>query len=92
MAENQQRPQRKTREGVVVGDRMEKSVVVQVERKVQNPLYKKIIKRTKKYMADNPNNEAKYGDVVEITETRPLSKRKCWRVSKIIKPAIKKGE
>jgi len=87
-----ERNNRKTREGMVVSDKMEKTVVVKVERKVREPLYKKIIKRSKKYMADNPGNEAKHGDIVEITETRPLSKNKCWRVTKILKKADKKGE
>jgi len=92
MAEKLERARRKTREGIVISDKMERTVVVKVERKVRDPLYKKIVKKSKKYMADNPNNEAKYGDFVEITETRPLSKNKCWRVSKIIKAAEKKGE
>jgi len=86
------RNQRKERTGIVVSDKMDKTVTVLVERKVQHPLYKKVIKKSKKYMADNPNNEAREGDLVEIQETRPLSKNKCWRVSKILKKAVKKGE
>ena len=86
------RNQRKERTGIVVSDKMDKTVTVLVERKVQHPLYKKVIKKSKKYMADNPNNEAREGDLVKIQETRPLSKNKCWRVSKILKKAVKKGE
>jgi small subunit ribosomal protein S17 len=71
--------------GVVVSDKMDKTVVVAVERHVQHPLYKKYIKRTKKYHAHDEKNECRVGDVVEIEETRPLSKTKRWRVVKIIK-------
>ncbi|MBP7651909.1 30S ribosomal protein S17 [Candidatus Dependentiae bacterium] len=82
---------RKIREGIVVSDKMTGSVVVLVERKVREPLYKKIVKKSKKYMVDNKKKEAEYGDFVEIIETKPLSKNKCWRVNKILKKA-KKGE
>ena len=83
---------RKIREGLVVSDKMTGSAVVLVERKVRDPLYKKIIKRSKKYMVDNPKNEAADGDFVEIIETKPLSKKKCWRINKILKKVVKKGE
>ncbi|ACM23178.1 MULTISPECIES: 30S ribosomal protein S17 [Thermotoga] len=76
---------RKRMIGVVVSDKMDKTVVVAVERHVQHPLYKKYIKRTKKYHAHDEKNECRVGDVVEIEETRPLSKTKRWRVVKIIK-------
>ncbi|MGA1861791.1 30S ribosomal protein S17 [Deferribacter thermophilus] len=75
---------RKIRRGVVVSDRMDKSVVVKVETLKLHPKYHKFIKRSKKFMAHDENNECRIGDVVEIIETRPLSKRKRWRVSKIV--------
>ncbi|MCD6267675.1 MAG: 30S ribosomal protein S17 [Thermotogaceae bacterium] len=71
--------------GVVVSDKMDKTVVVAVERLVQHPRYKKYIRRTKKYHVHDERNECRVGDVVEIEETRPLSKTKRWRVIRIIK-------
>ena len=67
-------------QGVVVSDKMEKSVVVNVERRTQHPLYKKFIRRSKKYVAHDENNSCKEGDVVQIQECRPISKRKNWKV------------
>ncbi len=67
-------------QGVVVSDKMDKSVAVLVERRVMHPLYKKYIKRSKKYIAHDENNTFKIGDVVRIVESRPLSKRKTWEV------------
>ena len=78
---------RKTRTGKVVSDKMDKTVVVAVVDSVKHPLYKKIIKRTVKFKAHDENNECRIGDTVEITETRPLSKDKRWRVSEIIEKA-----
>ncbi|MGA1846805.1 30S ribosomal protein S17 [Deferribacter abyssi] len=78
------RIRRKIRRGVVVSDRMDKSVVVKVETLKLHPKYHKFIRRSKKFMAHDANNECRVGDIVEIIETRPLSKRKRWRVSKII--------
>nr|CAA79786.1 ribosomal protein S17 [Thermotoga maritima] len=75
---------RKRLTGIVVSDKMDKTVVVAVEKLVQHPLYKKYVKRTKKYHAHDERNECKIGDVVEIEETRPLSKAKRWRVVRII--------
>ena len=66
--------------GVVVSDKMDKSVVVNVERRTQHPLYKKFIRRSKKYVAHDENNACKEGDVVQIQECRPISKRKNWEV------------
>ena len=66
--------------GVVVSDKMDKSVVVNVERRTQHPLYKKFIRRSKKYVAHDENNACKAGDVVQIQECRPISKRKNWEV------------
>jgi small subunit ribosomal protein S17 len=81
------RARRKTREGVVVSDKMNKTVVVRVERRFAHPLYGKQVTRSKKYHAHDENNEYHIGDVVRITETRPLSKLKRWRVSELIERA-----
>ena len=70
--------------GVVTSDRMQKSVVVTVERIVKHPLYKKIMRRRTKVMAHNENDEARLGDRVELVETRPLSRNKSWRVARIL--------
>ena len=82
--------QKKKREltGLIVSDKMDKSVVVQVERFIQHKVYKKYIKRYKKYHAHDENNECNMGDVVKITETRPLSKLKRFRVLEIVKKAV----
>lgn len=74
--------------GVVVSDKMDKTVVVKVERFVQHPRFKKYIRRSKKYYAHDERNECRIGDVVEIEETRPLSKLKRWRVVRIIKRSV----
>jgi len=71
---------RKVKKGIVVSNKMEKTVVVNVERTLRHPIYGKIIKRSKKFMAHNENQDIKVGDEVDIVETRPLSKRKRWRV------------
>ncbi len=73
--------------GVVVSDKMDKTVVVMVESLVKHPLYGKYIKKRKKYMAHDEKNECKIGDRVMIEETRPLSKRKRWRVKEILERA-----
>ena len=78
---------RKTRVGVVVSDKMDKTIVVAVKDSVQHPLYKKILKRTKKFKAHDENNEAGIGDRVEIMETRKMSKDVNWRLVKIIEKA-----
>ena len=77
----------KARTGIVVGDKMEKTVVVAVENFTKHSLYKKIIRKTKTYKAHDEKNECKVGDKVRIEETRPLSKEKCWRVVQIIEKA-----
>ena len=71
---------RRILQGVVVGDKADKTVVVQVERRIQHPLYKKFIRRSKKYMAHDENNTSKVGDRVQIRECRPLSKSKHWEI------------
>lgn len=73
--------------GRVVSDKMDKTVTVLIERRVKHPMYDKIIVRTKKYHAHNEGNEAKAGDLVEITETRPLSKTKAWAVTRLLEKA-----
>ena len=78
---------RKTRVGVVVSDKMDKTIVVAVKDSVQHPLYKKILKRTKKFKAHDENNEAGIGDRDEIMETRKISKDVNWRLVKIIEKA-----
>ncbi len=81
------RNERKTREGIVVSDKMDKTVVVAEETMVLHPLYKKRVKSTNKYKAHDENNACKVGDKVLIMETRPLSKDKRWRVVEIIEQA-----
>lgn len=82
-----ERNMRKTRIGLVVSDKMDKTIVVAIEDKVAHKLYKKIIKRTVRLKAHDENNEAKTGDRVSIMETRPLSKDKRWRLVEIIDKA-----
>jgi small subunit ribosomal protein S17 len=82
-----ERNARKTRIGMVVSDKMAKTVVVSIERRVQHPVYGKMVRRTKKLKAHDEQNEAKTGDTVRIMETRPLSKDKRWRVVEIIERA-----
>jgi small subunit ribosomal protein S17 len=74
-------------QGVVVSDRMQKSVVVAVERRVQHAVYGKTQKRTSKFLAHNEGDDAKVGDKVAITETRPLSRRKRWTVTRVVERA-----
>ena len=78
---------RKTRVGKVVSDKMMKTVVVSIERRVEHPVYGKMVRRTTKLKAHDEQNEAKTGDTVRIMETRPLSKDKRWRVVEIIERA-----
>jgi small subunit ribosomal protein S17 len=78
---------RKERTGVVVSNKMEKSVVIAVKRKVKHPIYGKFVNKTTKLMAHDEKNECNIGDVVKIMETRPLSKSKCWRLVEIIERA-----
>jgi small subunit ribosomal protein S17 len=75
---------RKTRMGKVVSDKMDKTIVVAIEDFVKHPLYKKVVKRTARFKAHDENNECKIGDKVLITETRPISKDKRWRLTQII--------
>jgi small subunit ribosomal protein S17 len=78
---------RKSRIGVVVSSKMDKSVVVAIEKRVKHPLYKKFFKKTTKFMAHDEKNECGIGDTVKIMETRPLSKNKRWRLVEIVEKA-----
>lgn len=78
---------RKSRTGLVVSDKMDKTVVVEIRERVKHPLYGKIVTKTKKLKAHDEANECGIGDTVRIAETRPLSKDKCWRVVEIIEKA-----
>ena len=80
----EERNLRKTREGIVVSDCQDKTIVVEVTRRTSHPLYKKVVKSTKKYYAHDESNEAKTGDKVSIAETRPYSKMKRWRLVKVL--------
>ena len=75
---------RKEKTGVVISNGMEKSIVVEVERKVKHPKYGKFVKKTSRFMAHDETNECREGDKVRIAETRPLSKNKCWRLIEIV--------
>lgn len=75
---------RRSKVGRVVSDRMDKTVVVAVDRHVPHPIYKKIVRRTSKFKAHDENNEARMGDTVRIEESRPLSREKRWRLAEII--------
>ena len=78
---------RKTRIGVVTSDKMDKSVVVAVVRRLRHPMYGKFVKKTKKFMAHDETNDCNIGDTVKIMESRPLSAKKRWRVVEIIERA-----
>ena len=84
----QTRGRRATQVGTVVSDKMNKSVVVRVDRTVKHPLYKRYVQRSSKFMAHDENNACKVGDKVEIVATRPLSTRKRWRVRSILRSAV----
>ncbi|MGB0165783.1 MAG: 30S ribosomal protein S17 [Luteibaculum sp.] len=78
---------RKERIGVVVSDKMDKTIVVSVERKVKHPKYGKFVKKTSKFYAHDEKRDSHIGDTVRIMETRPLSKSKCWRLVEILERA-----
>ncbi len=83
----EERASRKTRTGVVVSNKMDKTVVIEVENYSKHRLYGKIIKKTKKYKVHDENNECRVGDRIKAMETRPLSKEKRWRLFEIVKKA-----
>jgi small subunit ribosomal protein S17 len=82
-----QRGDRKVRTGVVVSDRMDKTVIIRIESQKRHPLYGKTVRRTSRFAAHDEANEAHVGDVVRVMETRPLSKSKRWRVIEIVEKA-----
>jgi small subunit ribosomal protein S17 len=86
-AQEQQRGQRKERVGLVVSSAMDKTITVVIDTPKRHPLYKKAIKRSKKYKAHDEENQCNVGDLVRIVETRPLSKTKRWRLLEIVKRA-----
>lgn len=75
---------RKEKVGVVIGDKMDKTIVVEVERREPHPIYGKVIRKVKKFYAHDEKREARVGDKVRITETRPLSKLKRWRLAEVL--------
>ena len=83
----EERNQRKVRAGVVVSDKMDKTIVVAIRDKIKHPIYKKTMNKTKKYKVHDEKNEAGVGDYVEIEETRPLSKDKYFRLVRILEKA-----
>jgi small subunit ribosomal protein S17 len=84
----EQRGLRKTRVGIVVSDKMDKTITIAIERKVPHPIYKKYFKKTTKLMAHDEKSECRVGDKVKIMETRPLSKSKRWRLLDIVDKAM----
>lgn len=85
------RKQRKVRTGMVISDKMDKTVVVEVSRTVIHPVYKKFVRRRKRFMAHDEENRCRIGDEVMIVETKPVSRHKNWRVRKILKEAALPG-
>lgn len=83
----EERNLRKVRQGIVVSDAMDKTIVVQIRERKPHPIYKKMMTRTRKFYAHDENNEANVGDTVRIMETRPLSKTKRWRLVEVIERA-----
>lgn len=86
-AKTEQRGVRKTRVATVVSDVQDKTLVCRVERQAAHPVYRKVVKYSKKYYVHDENNEARQGDVIEIMETRPLSRLKRWRLVSIVRRA-----
>jgi small subunit ribosomal protein S17 len=83
----EQRGLRKTRVGIVVSDKMDKTITIAIERKVPHPIYRKYFKKTTKLMAHDEKSECRVGDKVKVMETRPLSKSKRWRLIEIVEKA-----
>ncbi len=84
---SEERNLRKTRVGLVTSSKMDKSITVSIERKIQHPIYGKSLKRTKKFVAHDEENTCNEGDTVKIMETRPISKRKKWRLVEVLERA-----
>ena len=89
MAETEERPRDRTREGVVVSNAMDKTIVVAVRRRVRDPRYRKTVTVSKKFLAHDERNECNVGDRVVICESRPLSSRKRWRLRAVVERAVK---
>ena len=87
MSDNSEKSQRQTLQGLVVSDKMDKTVVVEVERTVMHPLYQRYMRRRKKYHAHDETNDCKVGDQVKIVSCRPLSKTKRWRIAEVVRRA-----
>ena len=87
MSDQEKSALKRTLTGNVVSDKMDKTVSVLIERRVKHPLYGKIIRRSKKYLAHDETNQAKIGDTVEIQEGRPISKNKSWVLTKVVQVA-----
>jgi small subunit ribosomal protein S17 len=87
MAEAQIRGRKRSRTGQVVSDKSNKTIVVEISRRVPHPLYSKVVQRSSKLSAHDENNDASMGDTVTVVETRPLSKTKRWRLTEIVKKA-----
>lgn len=85
------RPRRKVMRGVVTSDKMQKTLVVQVTRKVRHPVYEKFVSRRTKLYAHDEKGEARVGDVVDVAQTRPLSKLKAWRLVRVVQKARPAG-
>jgi small subunit ribosomal protein S17 len=83
----EERGKRKIRTGAVVSDKMDKTATVEIESYYRHPLYKKILRKTKKLRVDDPKNELVTGDVVRLSETRPVSKTKRWRIVEVVRKA-----
>lgn len=84
---SEERNLRKTRVGLVISSKMDKSITVSIERKIQHPIYGKSLKRSKKFVAHDEENTCNEGDTVKIMETRPISKRKKWRLVEVLERA-----
>ncbi len=87
MTQASERARRKVRTGVVVSDKMDKTVLVKIDRQIRHPLYQKIVRRSSRLAAHDERNEAHMGDTVRVVETRPLSKTKRWRVVEVVERA-----
>ena len=87
MTEIAKKPSKKTRVGVVSSNKMDKTITVQVERRLRHPIYGKFVKKTKKFMAHDETNDCNIGDTVKIMESRPLSAKKRWRLVEVIERA-----
>jgi len=87
VSDTQTRGRRKVRTGIVVSDKMDKTVVVRIDRQVRHPLYGKIVRRSSKLAAHDETNDAHEGDTVRVMETRPISKSKRWRVVEVVERA-----